>query len=589
MLRKFFVCPLILAGAFAASCGSAAALSAKVTISPQPATLVGKVSIRDLAAHPAAAPAARAPVEMLRPRLPSGRVPSVQALPAPGALPSPPPNVEVAPIPEEGKTVPLAGVFSVKGFVGIHSRDQLDASGFELEPPDQGLAVNNNVVAEINNVGLRFFNASTGAPLTAPISLGLLFGTSPFSLTDPQAFYDPSTGRWFFTVADFGSFPHFFLDVAASTTSDPLGTYFIYKVNAFSLDLPQCGGADCFADYPHGGYDANALFISVNLFGPRASGTAATYALPKAKLLSGSSFGYVRLLYPDDFTVQPSLPAPGEPFEAAANGTEFLLEARNILDGSHNVRLWAITNTKNIVVKPGSLRAFAADIPAEAYGLVVPATEPDVAGPFCRSNGTKHAPLLDAVFNAFQSTIQKASGSLYGALPFGSTDSEGLLRDSLAWFAVKPSVDSDGHPSAAIFRQGYVVPPNGYSLLNPAFGLDKSGAGFLGFTITNRSKDVLGGFPSAALIQFTGKATAPGIIIPQGGQGHAADDGFTGCLRAPPKIGRWGDYGAATVDAATGFFYVANENISGARTPATNWGTFITQIKTSPPLASAKN
>jgi hypothetical protein len=80
--------------------------------------------------------------------------------------------------------------------------------------------------------------------------------------------------------------------------------------------------------------------------------------------------------------------------------------------------------------------------------------------------------LLDGVFNAFQSTIQKASGRLYGALPFGSADRKGLLRDSIAWFAIKPSVESTGHPSASIFKQGYVAPSNGYSLLNPAFGLD---------------------------------------------------------------------------------------------------------------------
>src|SRR5262249_39536135 len=156
-----------------------------------------------------------------------------------------------------------AGVFSVKGFIGIHSNDQLKVNGFELEPPDQGLAVNNNVAAEINNVVLRFFNASTGTPMTAPISVTSLFGTLPFLLTDPQAFFDPSTGRWFFTIADLSSFPHFFLDVAVSETSDPLGTYFIYKVDAFSVDLPRCGRADCFADYPHGGYDANGFYISV--------------------------------------------------------------------------------------------------------------------------------------------------------------------------------------------------------------------------------------------------------------------------------------------------------------------------------------
>lgn len=601
MFREFLFHPLILAGLLAAGCSSASALSAKVTVSPEGGGLRGTVTIRDLAAHAAAAPAARAsagmPVEMPRPRLPNGSPASKQSTLAPGALPFLPPNVEVAPSLEGAKTALPSAVVSAKGFVGIHSLDEVAANGVEREPPDQGLAVHSNVAAEINNLVVRFFNAGTGAPLTPPISLDSLFLVNPHeqaSLGDPQAFFNPATGRWYFTQI----FCIFYcqgttvLGVAVSETSDPLGTYFVYGFTPFSFDLPKCAPMffpSCFPDYPHIGYDKNGLYMSVDLFGPGGFAGAATYALPKAMLEAGAeTITVVRILYPDDFVVQPSVPTPGGPFESAANGTEYLLEARNILDRTRNIRVWAISNTNNIVSRPASLRAFAVDVPAEAYGLVVPATEPNVLGPFCKSQGVKNTPLLDSVFNGFQSTIQMASGRLYGALPFGSADSNGLLRDSLAWFAVKPSVDATGHPSASIFRQGYVVPPNGYSLLNPAFGLDKSGAGFLGFTITNQSKDVPGGFPSAALIQFTGTAPAGSILV--SGQGIAADDGFTGCLPGTPlpQVGRWGDYGAAAVDAATGIFYVANENISGARGVATNWGTFITQIKTSPPLAAAQ-
>jgi hypothetical protein len=47
-------------------------------------------------------------------------------------------------------------------------------------------------------------------------------------------------------------------------------------------------------------------------------------------------------------------------------------------------------------------------------------------------------------------------------------------------------------------------------------------------------------------------------------------------------VALWGDYGAATVDAATGFFYIANEYIPDPtvfpRIETNNWGTFITQV-----------
>jgi hypothetical protein len=181
----------------AAACGTAAAQSATTTVSPSPATLIGTVSIKNLASWPQAAQPARAPVEMRQHLLPDGSLTSKQSRPAPGALPLLTPNVEVALSPEGAKGTPsTASVTSVKGFVGIHSLDDLTATGFELEPPDQGLAVNNNVAAEINNLVLRFFNATTGAPLTAPIALSSFFpsGNGNF-LTDPQAFFDPATGR----------------------------------------------------------------------------------------------------------------------------------------------------------------------------------------------------------------------------------------------------------------------------------------------------------------------------------------------------------------------------------------------------------
>ncbi|MGH6853691.1 MAG: hypothetical protein ACREDJ_10965, partial [Methylocella sp.] len=133
----------------------------------------------------------------------------------------------------------------MKGFVGIHSKDHLTVVGFEAEPPDQGLAVNNNVAAEINNVVLRFFNATTGAPLTPPISLGSFFITNAFFLTDTQAFFDSTTGRWFFTVWESPALIH----IAVSETGNPLGSYFLYKVEAFSRDLPLCFGEDCAPDY----------------------------------------------------------------------------------------------------------------------------------------------------------------------------------------------------------------------------------------------------------------------------------------------------------------------------------------------------
>jgi hypothetical protein len=574
VIYKYFFSALLSLDLFAASWGMAAAQSAvaaKTSVFSSPVKPMGEVSIDELVKRPANASPVGRPVEMPKHRLPHGGLTTAPpAKPVLDHLPIMTPNVGVS-----------SAFLGIKGFVGIHSHDNVTAYGFEFEPPDQGLAVNNNVAAEISSLVLRFFNATTGAPLSPPIALSAFLMSGDNTCDDSQAFYDSTSQRWFFLNIACSSEPGKVegIDVAVSKASDPLGSYYIYHIPSATSDLPGCGGVDCYTDYPKAGYDANGFYISVNLYNATAYDfvRAATYAISKAQIESGASVTPVRLLYPlgDSFVLQPSVPAPGEPYETAANGTEYLLEARGMSDLSHNIRVWAISNTNTLNTSSPTLVVNFTDVVAEPYGPAVLATEPNVVGPNCRSHGVTSAPLIDGRYWTFQATVHKAEGKLYAALPTGVNDGNGLPRDIIAWFVLTPSVDSSGVPSASIVSQGYVIPPNGYSLLNPAFALRNSGVGALGFSITNKSALVTGGFPSAAFIRFNGTNTTGKITV--SGRGLTSDDGFTGC-DAAGHAGIWGDYGAATVDAATGYLYTVNENISGRRGKLTNWGTFITQL-----------
>jgi hypothetical protein len=308
---------------------------------------------------------------------------------------------------------------------------------------------------------------------------------------------------------------------------------------------------------------------------------AAIYALPKSKIEAGAkTFATYRFDDPKDFVVQPSVPAPGEPFSTADHGSEFLMSTP-VTGSPNNLAVLAIVNTNNIVSSGRTMKLLRTTVAAQPHGngLTVPSTQPNVIGPYCSSQWVRSAPTLDGGYSAFQATIQKAGGNLYGALAFGGKDGTGFPRDAIAWFEVHPTLTSSS-VSAKIVHQGLVVPGNGYSISYPAFGLNKTGAGAMGMTITNKSKSVAGGFPSAAFIQFTGTATTGKIIV--SGPGVTSDDGFTGCFINPTGVGRWGDYGAATVDAKTGFFYTANEMIPKPKTfprsQLSNFGTFITQL-----------
>jgi hypothetical protein len=565
-------------------------------VMPVTAKFMGSVSIPDLQSKKTQSQAKPKTVEMPKHLLPSGGTTLSK------------PNLSKLKFPPHGPATKLApAASSVLNFTGFHgidsnSNDVANGAFAEFNPPDQGLAVNNNVAAVINNQAVQFFNAANGTPLTTPISAASFFlEDSLFVGGDVQAFFDPAEKVWIFTEIHSdgffgqGGFNQGF-DIAVSKTSNPLGAYNIWHLEAFTSDLPGCApAADCFPDYPKAGYDKNGLYISVNLFNNTGLQTflgAATYAIPLSGLKGTKTFTFLRILYPNDFVVQPSVPAPGEPFNTAANGTEFLMEGTDQVGVPNNIRVWAIFNTNTLAGKSPLLGALSVDLPSEPYTATVPAPTPIAPeGSFCTAIGAPSAPpFIDGGFDAFQATIQKANtnkvtapqGQLYGVLPFADSPT----TNSLAWFVVTPQIIQTKTSvtfTAAITNQNYVFGGGTYSFLNPAFGLDKSGKGILGFSVTNPDPTFPGSFPSTAFFQFDGTTPTFGTVT---GQGQTADDNFSGC-ESLLGIDRWGDYGAATVDATTGYYYAANENISGTRGFSTNWGTYITRSNLIPVKAAS--
>ena len=75
--------------------------------------------------------------------------------------------------------------------------------------------------------------------MQAPFYLNTFFGEAPDANTsDPRVYFDADTGRWFATIlgfsfnADFTAITESHVDVAASDSSDPTGTWHVYRVDA---------------------------------------------------------------------------------------------------------------------------------------------------------------------------------------------------------------------------------------------------------------------------------------------------------------------------------------------------------------------
>jgi hypothetical protein len=559
---------LALAASFA---HPAAAETLKPVISPLRATLLGSVNVAAAAlskSNEAAYAALRAAKPHApRPRLlPDGREARSVITPA-AQLPRLAPNTTVSATP---------ALTSISGFTGVYEGANAAATGSELEPPDQGLAVNAGIVGEIVNNTVQFFKG--GVALTAPLNNAVFFNSgSVAGLSDPHITFDPSVQRWFADELTYGGPLGFGFFLAVSTTSDPTGIWNVYFIPTATSDIKGCGKSGCFPDYPQVGYDANGFYITADLFGVRNFVATGVFALPKANLVSGLPVTPLRFTF-DDFVVQPAVPAPGEPFSLANGGTEFFMTARNIFNGSTKIRVWQIENTFNIVTAPTTLVAVKKDFNAEPYTGTVPSTQPNIIGPYGKTQKATSAPMLDGGYNAFSANVKIAKGHLYAALTTGAMDGNGLARDNIAWFVLNTK-----GASPHLVNQGYIVAPNGYSIAYPGLALDDKGNGFIGVTITNPNPKLAGGYPSTAIIPFSA-TTGPGAITITGA-GGATDDGFTGygAPHTPGVVGRWGDFASAVVDAETGLYYTANEFIPDPsvypRGTFANWGTFITSIQ----------
>ena len=526
-------------------------------------------------------------------------------------------------------------------FDGLNFRNQrLANSGnqFSVEPPDQALAVGNGYVLEAVNDVLRIWD-TTGAAQISPVDLNSFYGypaaivrSGPTagargpSLTDPIAYFDTDTQRWFVVVLTLDhvgtsaslSGPNH-LDIAVSDGPTPLGSWTIYKLpvqNDGSAGTPNhnCPGGPCLGDYPHIGADANGIYLTTNEFPLFAAGFtgAQVIAISKAGLVSGGPATYVQFNTADPqylldlgadglaqgFTVWPAT-SPAGIYATQRNGTEYLLSSNAVFtnSGSDNrIRVWALTGTASLNGDGSAVQLLHTTVAVNTYG--VPGRSSQKAGDYplgqCLSDATCRPFIAggtaffhpEGKLNSNDSRMQQvvyANGKVWGAL---DTDAivDGVHQASIAWYVIKPNLtDTTFTPKTAL--NGILGLAN-TNLSYPAVAVTPSGRGVIGFTLVGPND-----FPSAGYAGIDAIAGAGAVHTAATGVGP--QDGFTEYPDVGGSRPRWGDYGAAVADGSS--IWTANEYInqtcnlteykatpfgscSGTRTSLGNWGTRITKI-----------
>jgi len=144
--------------------------------------------------------------------------------------------------------------------------DNLAVAGVQLTPPDMGFAANGTKEVELINLVGKIW---TGTTPGAAFSLASFFspGSPGDFLSDPWIKWDAGSGRFFAGILDVSLGGEI---MAVSKTSDPSGTWFLYRIR-----YPSTAGgilAGGCPDQGKGGVDNNVVGLGFNEFA--VTGTA---------------------------------------------------------------------------------------------------------------------------------------------------------------------------------------------------------------------------------------------------------------------------------------------------------------------------
>ncbi len=166
--------------------------------------------------------------------------------------------IQVGPAPRAN--VPAQTTSGGAGWEGVNS----NTSECSCAPPDVILAVGTTYVVEMNNLEERIFTKS--GTFVSNQSLHRFFGAaSVVSLADPRILYDNLTGRWFASIHDLTSNQ---VIVAASTTSAPTGSWYVYYFSTwkseYSPDQPYIGVSTWAVGLSHNDFNISTGFLDGN-------------------------------------------------------------------------------------------------------------------------------------------------------------------------------------------------------------------------------------------------------------------------------------------------------------------------------------
>jgi hypothetical protein len=220
------------------------------------------VNLAELARREAAAPArsdervspnvAPFPLPVPEPTVAPGVMPRSQAS---GVVPEAPPTGLQATQAREGEPAPAPPTLSAS-FAALEDNP---VDGFSYIPPDTHGAVGLNHLMVTLNSQIRIQTRAGTTLNTVGLNTFWSAVAGGSGVFDPKVLYDPFSNRWIFTACDDPRSGSSGILMGVSQTSDPTGTWNLYKQDADADDV-------VWADYPSIGFNKDWIVVSVNMF-----------------------------------------------------------------------------------------------------------------------------------------------------------------------------------------------------------------------------------------------------------------------------------------------------------------------------------
>ena len=417
-------------------------------------------------------------------------------------------------------------------------------SGFSV-PPDTNLSVGPSHIVETVNSTIAFFDKTTGNRISQDFIDHFLNadygGCGRSSIFDPRTSYDELAGRFVLVMLlknPCAKNSH--LLVAVSNSSDPTGSW-----EKHDLDVTEAvsggGLGTTWADFPGLGWDADAIYVTMNMYNFGGSfDHVQIVTIDAASATDGDAATVVHFdvdRASPHITLQPAVmhgALPGDPM--------FLVEEAGFSNGT-TLRVTSMTN------KLSDTPSFSdTDISVTAYRSPPRATQ---LGSRKKTLNTNDTSILNAEWRG---------GRLVAAQNVGLA---GRNESHVRWYEFNTA-------TMTLTQQGTIDPGSGVHTYYPSIAIAPSGD--LGLTYMQSSaREFMSVYVTAQ--QFGGTAG----VMQTPALAKAGEATYTG-FRHPPY--RAGDYSGIVIDPVNGTFWAANEYATSAGRD--NWGTWIANFSLTP-------